>query len=335
MATIYDVAKAAGVSPKTVSRVINDEPHVRESLRQRVLQAIEELDYRPNFNARQMRTQQSHAITLITDELSLLPHAVDIVKGAFKAAWKHHKLLLIVNTERDPEIKDSAVELMLERQIEGIIYATAYHRVATPPKNVYKLPTVLLDCFVEDRSLPSVVPDEVQGGYVATKTLLDKGHRRIGFANNANPIPAALGRLQGYQQALAEFDIPFDPTLVASADFSGIETGYHTALRLLRLPQRPTALFCFNDRMAAGAYRALNELNLSVPDDVAVIGFDNQELVTTVLHPPLTTLQLPHYEMGEWAVEYLLQLIEHPKKSKPLPSLQHTLPCPLVERYSV
>jgi len=334
MTTIKDVAKAAGVSFKTVSRVINDHPHVRDEVRQRVWRAIEELDYRPNFTARQLRTQKSNAFALITDEIAITPYAVDIIKGAFKAAWQHHKLLLVINTERDPDMKDEAITLILERQIEGIIYATMYHRQAFPPETVREVPTVLLDCFVHDRSLPSVVPNEVKGGYTATRALLDRGHRRIGFVQYDSPIPASSGRLQGYRQALAEFDIPFDPDLVDNEDSPDPENGYRSAIRLMALPDRPTALFCFNDRMAAGVYPALRELNYSIPDEIAVIGFDNQIGITTVLNPALTTLQLPHYEMGQWAVEHLLHLIDNPDSLGEAP-VQHMLDCPLVMGDSV
>ncbi len=335
MATIYDVAKLAGVSPKTVSRVINDEPHVREEVRQRVLQAIEKLDYRLNFNARQMRTQRSHAIAFISDDVSISTYAVDMIRGAFQAAWQHHYILLVVNTERNQEIKERAVRLMLERQVEGILYATTYHRPVTPPEGVYQLPTVLVDCFVEDRSLPSAVPDEVKGGYTATKTLLNKGHRRIGFANNAEATQAAFGRLEGYKKALEEFDIPFDPELLSLKLPSEPEGGFAAAKELLALRDRPTALFCFNDRMAVGAYRAVHESNLSIPDEVAVIGFDNQAMIGELLDPPLTTMQLPHYEMGRWAVEHLLQRVQNPDRSDSQDPVQLKFECPLVERDSV
>lgn len=334
MATIYDVAEAAGVSPKTVSRVLNDEPHVRESTRQKVLEAVEALDYRANLSARQMRTQKSQVIALISDEIAATPYAVDLIKGALKKGREHRKSLLIVNTERDPEIKQEAVELMLERQVEGIIYAAMFHRPVSPPASMREVPTVLLDCFVEDRSLPSVVPDEVNGGYVATKMLLNRGHRRIGLINNAESIPAEFGRLAGYQQALAEFNIPFDPDLVANYQPPDAESGYRGTMQLLTRPSRPTALFCFNDRMAAGAYQALRELELLIPDDVAVIGFDNQVDVTTSLYPSLTSLQLPHYEMGQWAVEQLLQLINNPDEFQNQAPVQHKIKCPLVERDS-
>ncbi|MCA9916560.1 MAG: LacI family DNA-binding transcriptional regulator [Anaerolineales bacterium] len=334
MATIYDVAKVAGVSPKTVSRVINDEPHVRDQTRQRVLKAIEKLDFRPSFSARQLTRRKSHAIALISDDISTSPYAVDVIRGAFQAAWKHKYMLLIVNTERETDIKESAVGLMIEREVEGIIYATTYHRKATPPQAIHKLPTVLLDCYVEDGSITSVVPDEKKGGYTATKTLLDKGHRRIGFVNDSEPIPASAGRLAGYKKALEEFNVSFNPELVVSTQPPEPEQGYWATKQLLQLTPRPTAIFCFNDRTAVGAYGAIREANLRIPDDVAVIGFDNQVFVSTIMDPPLTTIQLPHYEMGEWAVEKLLQIIDDHENGQEPKVVHHMIDCPLVCRDS-
>jgi LacI family transcriptional regulator len=159
--------------------------------------------------------------------------------------------------------------------------------------------------------------------------LLNKGHRRIGFINTVDPIPAALGRLEGYKQALQASDLPFDEHLVRfQADDS--RGGYQGTLELLQVSEPPTAIFCFKDAMAMGVYDALRTLDLSVPNDVAVMGFDNQELIAAQLSPPLSTIQLPHYQMGKWAVEFLL---EH--GNEPLPPVQHIISCPYIERQSV
>jgi LacI family transcriptional regulator len=193
------------------------------------------------------------------------------------------------------------------------------------------VPAVLLDCYTEDQSLPSVVPDEVLGGCVATEQLLRKGHRRIGFINNIDQIPARFGRLAGYQQALAAYAITFDDTLVCYQD-SDPTGGYQGVFLLMALAEPPTAIFCFNDRVAMGAYDALRELKLAIPDDVAVIGFDNMEVIAASLRPPLTTMALPHYEMGQWAVNYLIEQANLGEKGT---ALQVKLPCALIERSSI
>ncbi len=205
-----------------------------------------------------------------------------------------------------------------------------YHRAVTLPPELYQVPVVLLDCFVEDRSLPSVVPDEVRGGRTATEALLRKGNHRIGFINNVDPIPATSGRLEGYKQALAAYGVPFDPLLVASGSSTAIE-GYRCAQEMMQLPEPPTALFCFSDVMAMGAYDALRKMRLSIPNDVAVVGFDNQELIAANLYPPLSTVELPHLEMGRWAVEYLVEHAESELLEKPI---QMRLACPYIERMS-
>jgi LacI family transcriptional regulator len=330
--TMYDVARLAGVSQTTVSFVINNVPDINipQETRERIWAAVEELGWRPNAMARGLSLRRSHTIGLISDEITTSSHAGKIIQGAQDAAWAQAKMLLVINTGSNPDIERAALDMLLERQVEGIIYATMYHRSVTLPAALRQVPTVLLDCYMEDRSLPSVVPDELQGGRTATQALLQKGHRRIGFINNVDPIPATFGRLEGYKQALAGYDVPFDPSLVCSGK-STAEEGYRRAVELMQFPERPTALFCFNDTMAMGAYDAIKQLGLSIPDDVAIIGFDNLEVIAAHLRPPLTTMELPHYAMGQWAVQYLF---DHADGSH-LDSIQQTIACPLIERASV
>ena len=330
--TMSDIARQAGVSRTTVSFVLNNHASsvsIPAETKDRVLEAAKRLSYRPNLAAKVLHTNQTHTIGFITDEIATTPHAVNIIKGAQDEALAHGKLLLIINTGSDATVKETAIEMMLDRQVEGIIYAAMYHHEVALSANMYEGSAVLLDCFCADRSLPSVVPDELQGGRTATEVLLNKGHRRIGFINNVDPIPAAFGRLEGYKQALKAYAIPFDENLVRSYP-SESRGGYLGTIELMQMEEPPTAIFCFSDFMAMGAYDALRALGLSIPDDVAVMGFDNQELIAAQLFPPLSTIQLPHYQMGKWAIEFLL---EHTDES--LPPVQHTIDCPYIERQSV
>jgi LacI family transcriptional regulator len=330
--TMSDIARMADVSRTTVSFVLNNHSSsagIPAETKDRVLAAAKTLSYRPNLAAQVLHTNQTHTIGFITDEIATTPHAVNIIRGAQDAAWAHGKLLLIVNTGADATVKETAIEMMLGRHVEGIIYAAMYHQEVALPANMHEGSVVLIDCFSTDRSLPSVVPDEIQGGRTATEMLLSKGHRRIGFINNIDPIPATFGRLEGYKQALKAYDAPFDEDLVHSHT-SDSRGGYRGTLELLQLPEPPTAIFCFSDFMAMGAYDALRTLGVSIPGDVAVMGFDNQELIAAQLSPPLSTIQLPHYHMGKWAVEFLL---EHNGES--LPPIQHTIDCPYIERQSI
>jgi len=330
--SMYDVARVAGVSQTTVSFVVNDAPNtnIPQETRDRVWAAIEELGWQPNAVARGLRMRRSHTIGLISDEIATSSHAGKIIQGAQDAAWGHTKMLLVINTGSHDDIEHAALKMMLERQVEGLIYATMYHRKVVPPAALAQVPTVLLDCYAADRSLPSVVPDEIQGGRMATELLLRKGHRRIGLLNEVGPLPAMFGRLEGYKQALAAYGVPFDPSLIRTGTVIAPE-GYRCALELLRLPERPTALFCYNDSMAMGAYDAAKLLGLTIPNDIAIVGFDNLEVIAAQLRPPLTTMELPHYAMGQWAVQYLL---DHADAAHPDP-IQKTIACPLIERASV
>jgi LacI family transcriptional regulator len=330
-ATMMDVAAQAGVSRAIVSAVIKGNPGVSAETAAQVMSAISSLGYPLNQAAQNLHTQRSGFIGFVDDEIAITPYAGKIFEGAQDAAWQQGKILLPSTTKNDPRLQAAALDMMLDRQVEGIIYASMYHRPVTPPDLLWEMRSVLLDCFVDDRSLPSVVPDEVGGGYKATSILLDKGHQRVGFLNNLDSIPAAMARLQGYLSALTAHGTPFDPALVASGS-SDSDGGYRCAQTLMRLPNPPTALFCFNDRMAMGAYYALRDLNLSIPKEVAVMGFDNQEMIAAHLNPLLSTIELPHYEMGRWAINYLLEQADQEEGMKPI---QHTIECPYIERASI
>lgn len=334
---IEDIARLAEVSRGTVSRVLNDHPAVSAETRKRVLDVIEKLNYSPSFSARHMRTNNSNLVGfgLITDEVITTPYAVDMIRGAQEMLWSRGKVMLVINAGYGTDMTEASLEALLERRVEGIIYATMFHRAVEIPPQMSQVPVVLANCFASDRLYPSVVPDEHAGGYAATNLLLRKGHRRIAFINlghppgdRKGPLPAAVGRLSGYQQALAEYDVPFDETLIRYTE-QRPRTNYELAYELMHLPNPPTAIFCGNDRTAMGCYGALSELGLRIPDDVAVVGFDNQLDIAQGLWPSLTTIQLPHYEMGQWAVQYLMSA-----KDWQGPPIQHMLDCPLVERES-
>jgi LacI family transcriptional regulator len=330
--SMYEVARRAGVSQTTVSFVVNKVPNsnIPAETRERVWAAVEELGWRPNALARGLSLSRSQTIGMISDSVATAPYAGQIIQGAQDTAWSHSKMLLVMNIGSNLDVEHTAVDMMLERQVEGLIYATMYHHVVVVPPALAQVPTVLLNCYESGRGFASVVPDEVQGGRVATDYLIQRGHRRIGFINEANPMPAKFGRLAGYQQALAAAGLAFDPGLIGAADSTIAEAGYRAARELLVLPERPTALFCFNDSVAMSAYDAAKELHLGIPDDVAIVGFDNLEVIAAHLRPALTTVALPHYAMGRWAVQYLLEQAENSH----FEAVQQTIACPLVVRAS-
>lgn len=334
--TIEEIAQLVGVSRGTVSRVLNNHPAVSEDTRQRVISVMETLNYHPSFSARHMRTNSSKLVGfgLITDEVITSPFAVDMISGAQETLWVQGKVMLVVNAGYGTELTEASLEALLERRVEGIIYATMFHREVELPGHMSHAPIVLANCYAKGRIYPSAVPDEFGGGYAATELLLRKGHRRIGFINLGKPviglppIAAATGRLAGYKQALADYNIPFDDNLVRYTNQTP-HVDYRLTREMMSLPIPPTAFFCGNDRAAMGCYHALASLNLRIPEDVAVVGFDNQKWLAENMWPPLTSIQLPHFEMGKWAVDYLTEA--HEPSSTPI---QQLIACPLVERES-
>lgn len=330
--TLQDIARRAGVGDGTVSRVLNNHPNVSKKTREKVLKVVEELDYRPSFSARHMRTQRSQLIGFLTDMAASSPYAGKIILGAQDAAWEQHHILMVVNTGGDAELTAAAIEIFLERDVEGIIYAAMAHEAVTLPENIRKVPAALANCYSLDGALSSVVPDEKTGGREATEELLRKGHRRIGFINfEWNPdIRPTVGRFEGYRDALQSYDVPYDESLAHFA-IGDVEIGYDATFKLMSLPNPPTAIFCANDRRAFGVYNALNELRLRIPEDVAVIGFDNQEPIATALRPALSSMALPHYAMGRWVVEEVFRQAAADEHTAPRRVL---LPCPIVRRAS-
>jgi LacI family transcriptional regulator len=331
--SMRDVAAAAGVSVTTVSHVLNDVPgkRITAQTRDRVRDAAQELGYRHNHLARGLRLGRSQTLALVSDKIATTPFAGQMILGAQEAAAKVGWVLMLVNTSSDPALEEREIRSLLERQVDGFLYATMYHRIVEVPALLADSPTVLLDARCASGSVSSVVPDEVSGGRAAVEELLRYGHRRIGFLTNIDDIPATTGRLEGYRQALAAAGIPFDEDLVV-ADASDSHGGERAARRLLAGPERPTGIFCFSDRMAMGAYHVAAELGLRIPQDLSIVGFDNQAFVADGLRPELTTLALPHYEMGVWAVEQLLQEID---MAAPVTPSHQSLPCPIVRRSSV
>ena len=333
MATIKDVAKKAGVSFKTVSRVLNNDTAVRDSTRAKVMEAVQALDYRPNIMARSLRSQRTHTVGFISDEIGTSPFAGKMLQGAQDRAWEQGILLLSIDTGRDPNLKQIAVETLLDRQVDGIVYAAMYHRAVNPPAAIYTVPSVLLDCYIEDNSLPSVVPNEQLGGYTATQHLINRGYRRIAMLNHHALQPASIGREAGYRQALKDAGIEFNPAWLVS-DIARMDGGYRAAHQLIQSAPDIDAIFCFNDRMTMGLYQAFSELQIKIPADIAVVGFDNETGFAEYFRPPLTTLELPHYEMGQWAVNHLLDLIAHPNEQPAATNHQETWECQLIVRES-
>lgn len=303
--TMKDVAERAGVSISTVSHVVNEKQGARigADARERVRAAVIELGYRQNLMAKTLVEGTSHFIGLVADSIASTPFAGQIVRGAQEEAWRHGRVLLVANTEGDPDAERDAVAMMLEHKVRGILYSTWNHRATDIPPGLMECDYVLVNCYAPGSSGRAIVPDEADGGRVATQMLLGQGHRRIAFVNTTSQSPAREGRLAGYREALRAAGVEEDPALVLDAQ-PDQEGGHAVAARVL--DTGATAVFCHNDRVAMGLYDALRERGLRVPRDLSVVGFDNQEVIAEHLRPPLSTVALPHYEMGAAGVRVLL-----------------------------
>jgi LacI family transcriptional regulator len=335
---IRDVARAAGVSVTTVSHVLNETPHTRTSevTRDRVRSVARELGYTPNRLARGLRTRASDMIGLLTEEIATTPHAGRIILGAQEEASRHN-LTLAINTshlDAGADARRADARALIERQVDGIIYATVFHHEVSVPRELRAVPAVLIGALDRQGVVPAVLPDEASGAADLVALLVDAGHRRIAFADSSIEVPATQGRLVGYLRGLEQAGIQWDDQLIASG-VSEAGGGYTASLELLDRDDRPTAIFCYNDRMAMGAYRAVQELGLRVPDDVSIVGFDDQAPIAASVYPALTTVALPHYEMGAWAVATLTRLIQSSSTSWYRSTHPTWLPCPVVVRESV
>ena len=317
------------MSRTTVSFVLNEVPGVAisQQTRDRVLAAAAELGFRPNQIARSLRGRTTDVLGLITYEIATTPFAVAIIKGAQEAALAHGKTLLIIDTDGAADATADAISKLNQWRVDGLIIAAEHHREVAVPDGLGEARVIFADCYTRDAGLPSVVPDERQGGRLATAELLRAGHRRIGFINGPDGFPASEGRLRGYLDAHQEAGVEVDERLLRQGDWWQ-ESGAQGAAELLDLPDPPTALFCGNDWMAMGAYDVIKERGLRIPDDVAVIGFDNRVEVAAHLRPALTSVALPYQEMGRYAVDYLLA----PRRPR---NRRRLLRCPLVRRASV
>jgi LacI family transcriptional regulator len=335
--TIRDVASSAGVSVTTVSHVLNrvQSARVRDETRRRVEEAAARLGYAPNGLARGLRRQRSQTVALLSDRIVTTPYAGVFIMGAQEKAaelgWDH----MLYSTGEDPLVEQREIRTLLQHQVDGVLYATMYHREVTVPRELSPVPTVLVDCYSRDTRLSTVVPDEFRAGSDAVDELINHGHRRIGFVTNIDDVPATSGRLRGYRDALRRARIRYSNDLVVS-DVSETLGGYRAGLRLLAQPNRPTAIFAYNDRMAMGVYRAAREVGLEIPSNLSVISIDNQKILAEGLYPGLTTMALPHYAMGAWAVERLIDQLTADADEELGPTVEHAvLPCPIVRRHSV
>lgn len=338
---ISDVAAAAGVSVTTVSLVMNDvASRISPDTARRVKEAAASVGYAPSSLARGLRTRRTRTVGLLSDQIATTPFAGRMLAGAQDAARENGHLLFLVDTGGDPAVESEAVDALAAQQVDGVIYAAMWNRVVTPPDGL-PASAVFLDCRPAGGTHRSVVPDDRAGGAAAVRELVDAGHRRIAYIDTADDPPiASTLRHEGYLEVLRESGIDPDPALHVRGSSTTARGGCAAAEELLDLPvdRRPTAVFCFNDRMAMGVYTAAHRRGLEIPRDLSVVGYDDQQLIASELDPPLTTVALPHYEMGRWAMEVALGIrTPEPTAHEDTQegNVTHLMRCPVIRRDSV
>ncbi len=308
-ATIKDVATRAGVSVATVSAVINNNKYVSPGLAQRVHESITALDYERNGLAQGLKKHTSHTIGLIISDITN-PFFTSVVRGVEDVANARGYSLILGNTDEDPKKEMSYMRLLESKRVDGLIVAvTQGNHAYLRSWPTHRLPLVGIDRLPSELGIDAVLLDNVAGARQAVEHLITLGHERIGIVAGLPGIITTQERLTGYKQALEAHGIPLDPALIVEGN-SRLEGGERGALQLLtQETARPTALFVTNGQMIIGTLQAINRLGLRCPQDMALVGFDDFAWAA-VMHPQLTTVCQPTYEIGQKAAQLLFERLE-------------------------
>ncbi|MGH9396705.1 MAG: LacI family DNA-binding transcriptional regulator [Terriglobia bacterium] len=301
---IYDVAKEASVSVYTVSAVINRSARVSDTLQQRVEAAIHKLQYRPNLLARGLARRQTHTIGVIVPDIAN-PFFPLVVRGAEDTAQKGGYSILLCNSDNQEEKEESYLELLLSKQVDGILLTKAPGRFPRGLRRMLSksnVPIVLIMRTLDGFKADAAVTDDLKGAYEAVSHLARIGYRRIGFVAGPLNVSNGAARFQGYRKALKEYGLSYDPKLMAEGDYR-VDSGYSAGLAIL--PRRPDAVFVANYLMTVGFMQAADEMGMECPEDFGLVSFDDYPWLRC-FRPRLTTIDLPKYELGVAAAKRLL-----------------------------
>lgn len=329
MATISDVAKLSGLSKTTVSRVINNHPYVSDKKRELVLNAMKELGYTPNPSARRLRGQLTTTIGVIVPRI-VNPFFSYLVNSIEQAAFKMGYQVLIGQSYEDKEKELAFLNLLKTKQVDGIIM-TSIENDWDMIESYKEYGSILLcNDYVNQSEVPMIRLDQTKGAYLGVKHLIEKGHKKIAYCTGGLFDEQGKGkdRNQGFQKALHEAGIKINPKWVF-VDQHTIEDGKQVMKQILEMEDRPTAIFTGSDEVAGGIMIQAKELGLTVPSDLAIIGFDDQP-IAEILDPKLTTIRQPVDLMGEKSIEVMIEMLENPE----LEIQNYELPIELIVRQS-
>ena len=309
MTRIKDVAEAAGVSTATVSRVLSNKPHVRPELREKVMAAVESLGYRPNLVARTLRSQRSNAIGLIVSDIRN-PYFTSVSRAVEDIAYEQGYQVVFCNSDEDPEKEASYLRLMRDQNIAGVIFSPTRQVSSNLDAVSFDSPMVVVDRTIAATGMEVDVVriDNEDAGYRLTQHLIDNGYRKIvGLFGEASTT--GRERCAGYEKALQENDLSVRAQFVPPR----IEAGYIAGIEVLSSDDMPDAILTTNSLLLAGALKAIQELELKIPDQVGLVGFDRTTW-STLVQPSITLIEQPTTEIGRSAAELLLQRIENPQR---------------------
>jgi len=306
MTTIRDVAEEAGVSIATVSRVLNKQVSVSPATRVKVEKAIEQLNYQPNYLGRNLRRAETKIILVILQNISN-PFYSKVVEGIEDLGHKHGYNIMICNTDSESERERSYLDLLVNRLVDGVILMEPEINSQELSQIGNDFPVVQCCEYIEGTDVPHISIDNVEAGYTAINHLIKLGHTRIGMISGYNRLLSAMQREEGYKQALKDAGLEYIQDLIKYGSY-GFTGGLRATKELLQMKNTPTAIFAISDITAIGAIRAIKEEGLKIPEDIAVVGFDNTS-IASMYDPQVTTISQPRYDLGKISMEMLLDLI--------------------------
>lgn len=343
MATIGEVAEKSGVSIATVSNIVNGKGKASKETVERVMRVIKELNYKPNMLARNLKTKKSRSIGVIVEDMTIFS-IPDIVDGITDYCDKENYQIFLINlrlfmnyndTYYDKDFYYGRVKEEIHKlenlQVEGIIYVTAHERTLQVIPEDLDIPAVMAYGYTQSKKIPSVVVDDVEGGFSIAKKLLEQGHKKVGIITGKNDSVHAQARMLGYQKAFYEARVPMDQASIFVGDWER-ESGYAYVDQLLE--QGVTAIMCMNDIMAGGVYDRLSERGITVGEEISVTGYDGRQL-SSYYKPPLTTIALPLHDIGYKAGEVLLELLSAEEIPQDEQARVYQVPCQIVEGKSI
>lgn len=314
-ATIKDVAKKAGVGVGTVSRVLNEHPSVSDDIREKVWKVIEELNYKPNAIARSLKIKSTQTIGVIIPDISSVFYP-EIVRGIEDIANEYKYNIILLNTDLSRDKEKEALNILKEKKADGILFIS--NTVNEKLKKEFKktdIPIVLISTEDDEGEFYSVTIDNEKAAYEATNYLINLGHRKIAMLAGEKDDPnAGIPRINGFKRALMENNIEIQDSYILYGDYK-FKSGFKNMLEILKLKDKPTAIFAASDTMAIAAASCAMQYGFNIPNDFSIIGFDGIEL-TEYFYPPITTVKQPRYEMGSIGTEMLIKLITRQKVDK-------------------